>query len=183
MRHNNHRFALGVKKEHREALVAGLAAHLFTHGRIRTTLVKAKALRPFAESIITLAKKAAKTEDTAVKLHFRRLAIARVRNKVAVKKLFDEGVEQFLERSGGYTRIYKLQPRVGDAAPMGLIEYVSNSTEKRRRSPSKPAAPVAIEAKAEEPAEAVKPVEVSEAVPTDLSESAPETTENIETSK
>ena len=182
MRHNNHRFALGVKKEHREALVAGLAAHLFTHGRIRTTLVKAKALRPFAESIITLAKKAAKTEDAAVKLHFRRLAIARVRNKVAVKKLFDESVEQFLERSGGYTRIYKLQPRVGDAAPMGLIEYVSNSTEKRRRSASKPAAPV-VEAKAEEPAEAVKPVEVSEAAPTELSESAPETAGNIETSK
>lgn len=133
MRHTKHRFKLGVKKEHREALIANLASQLFTHGRIKTTLVKAKALRPFAEKIITLAKKAAQSEAPEQKLHFRRLAVARVRNEVAVKKLFDETVQQFLDRSGGYTRIYKLFPRVGDASKQGIIEFVSDSTAKRKK--------------------------------------------------
>jgi large subunit ribosomal protein L17 len=136
MRHTKHRFELGVKKEHRESLIANLATQLFTYGRIKTTLVKAKALRPFAEKVITLAKKASKAENVEKKLHFRRLALARVRSKVAVRKLFAEDVQQFLDREGGYTRIYKLIPRVGDGAPMGLIEYVSHQvSEKRRRKP------------------------------------------------
>ena len=137
MRHKNHRHQLGVKKEHRLALMANLAAALLTHGRIRTTLAKAKALRPFSEKIITLAKKAAATEDSAKKLHFRRLAIARVRDKGAVKKLFDERVEEFLVRNGGYTRIYKLVPRIGDAADMAIIELIDAADagyEKSKRS-------------------------------------------------
>jgi large subunit ribosomal protein L17 len=138
MRHTKHRFELGVKKEHRASLIANLATQLFTYGRIKTTLVKAKALRPFAEKVITLAKKASKAENVEEKLHFRRLALARVRSRVAVRKLFTEDVQQFLDRAGGYTRIYKLVPRVGDGAPMGLIEYVSHQVSEKRRRKSAP---------------------------------------------
>ena len=102
------------------------------HEKIKTTLIKAKALRPFAERIITLAKHAALSEKPEQKLHYRRLAIARIRNEVAVKKLFDETVSQFLKRDGGYTRIYKLMSRVGDGAPMALIQLVEAPSEKRR---------------------------------------------------
>lgn len=134
MRHLKHHFQLGVKQEHRKALIANLASQLFLHGKIKTTVVKAKALRPFAERIITLAKSAAIAEKPEQKLHYRRLAIARIRNEQAVKKLFDELVEQFLKRNGGYTRIYKLMSRVGDGAPMALIQLVEAVTEKRRSS-------------------------------------------------
>lgn len=129
MRHRNHNHLLGVKKEHREAMIASLAMALFTHGRIQTTLAKARALRPFAEKIITLAKRAAATEDAAKKLHFRRLAIARVRDRDAVKKLFDERVSEFLNREGGYTRIYKLGNRIGDAAEIAIIELVAGDDQ------------------------------------------------------
>ena len=150
MRHLKHHFQLGVKQEHRKALIANLASQLFLHGKIKTTVVKAKALRPFAERIITLAKSAAVAEKPEQKLHYRRLAIARVRNEQAVKKLFDELVEQFLKRNGGFTRIYKLMSRVGDGAPMALIQLVESVAEKRRSSKKK-----APKAKAEtaEPAE------------------------------
>ena len=72
------------------------------------------------------------SEKPEQKLHCRRLAIARIRNEVAVKKLFDETVSQFLKRDGGYTRIYKLMSRVGDGAPMALIQLVEAPSEKRR---------------------------------------------------
>ncbi len=137
MRHLKHHFQLGVKQEHRKALVANLASQLFLHGKIKTTVIKAKALRPFAERIITLAKSAANAEKPEQKLHYRRLAIARLRNEVAVKKLFDELTEQFLNRNGGYTRIYKLMSRVGDGAPMALIQLVEVANEKRRSSSKK----------------------------------------------
>lgn len=137
MRHGKHHFQLGVKQAHRRSLMANLASQLFLHGKIKTTVAKAKALRPFAEKIITLAKSAALSEKVEVKLHFRRLAIARIRNEAAVKKLFDESVQQFLKRNGGYTRVYKLLSRVGDAAPMALIELVEAPAEKRRSSSKK----------------------------------------------
>lgn len=124
MRHRKHRHQLGVKKEHRIALVANLCSALFTHGRIRTTLAKAKALRPFSEKIITLAKHAA-VADEARRLYLFRLAIARIRSIPAARTLFNERVSQFLDRPGGYTRIYKLSPRKGDAAPMAFIELIS----------------------------------------------------------
>ena len=132
MRHLKHHFQLSVKQEHRKSLMANLASQLFLHEKIKTTLIKAKALRPFAERIITLAKHAALSEKPEQKLHCRRLAIARIRNEVAVKKLFDETVSQFLKRDGGYTRIYKLMSRVGDGAPMALIQLVEAPSEKRR---------------------------------------------------
>lgn len=124
MRHNKHRHQLGVKKEHRTAIMASLASALFRHDRIETTLGYAKALRPFAEKVITLAKKAAATDDPAKKLHFRRLALARVRDESAVHFLFVEKVGKFTDRQGGYTRIYKLVPRVGDGANMAIIELI-----------------------------------------------------------
>ena len=163
MRHLKHRHQLGVKREHREAMMASLAAALFTHGRIQTTLTKAKALRPFAEKIITYAKKAALSEDKAVKVHYRRLAIAKVRDAAAVKKLFDERASEFLNRVGGYTRIYKIGARIGDAAEMGLIELIAASDEgykkaakkaKPAKKPAKkaPAKAKDAETKSEEPA-------------------------------
>ena len=132
MRHLKHHFQLSVKQEHRKSLMANLASQLFLHEKIKTTLIKAKALRPFSERIITLAKHAALSEKPEQKLHYRRLAIARIRNEAAVKKLFDETVSQFLKRDGGYTRIYKLMSRVGDGAPMALIQLVEAPSEKRR---------------------------------------------------
>jgi large subunit ribosomal protein L17 len=125
MRHHKHNHILGVKKEHREALLANLARALITHGRIETTLAKAKALRPFIEKIITLAKRANRVEVMEQKLHFRRLAIARVRDVGAIRALFDEKVSEFLNRAGGYTRIYKLLPRLGDASKMAIIELIA----------------------------------------------------------
>lgn len=129
MRHRKHRHQLGVKKEHREALMANLASAFIRHGRIQTTLAKAKALRPYTERLITLAKRAAQTEDAAKKLHLRRQAIARIRDKEAVKQLFDERVQEFLKREGGYTRIYKLVPRAGDAADIAIIELIGADDE------------------------------------------------------
>lgn len=163
MRHLKHHFQLGVKQEHRKALIANLASQLFLHGKIKTTVIKAKALRPFAERIITLAKSAAVAEKPEQKLHYRRLAIARVRNEQAVKKLFDELVGQFLKRNGGYTRIYKLMSRVGDGAPMALIQLVEAVAEKRRSSKKKASKSKAETAEAVEvPAEAEPKPEVAE---------------------
>ena len=124
MRHRVQKNSLGLKSDHRSALLANMASSLIQHGRIKTTLAKAKALRPFVEKVITLAKKA-KGSESKDSLHFRRLAIARLRNVVVVHKLFDEKVEEFVDRKGGYTRIYKLGVRRGDAAEMAIIELIS----------------------------------------------------------
>jgi large subunit ribosomal protein L17 len=124
MRHGKHRFLLGCTKEHREALMANLASALLRHGKIETTLAKAKALRPFVEKIITMAKKAYLAEDSAQKLHYRRMAIARIKDEDAVATLFNDRASEFIKRNGGYSRIYKLMPRTGDAAKMAIIELV-----------------------------------------------------------
>ncbi|MGE9289459.1 MAG: 50S ribosomal protein L17 [Puniceicoccales bacterium] len=129
MRHLKHRHKLGVKTAHRGALLANLTASLILHKRIQTTLSKAKALRPFAEQVITLAKKAHAAEDPARKLHYRRQAISKVRDQEAVALLFSERVEEFLTRPGGYTRIYKLVPRQGDAANIAIIELIDADDE------------------------------------------------------
>ena len=134
-------------------MMGNLAVALISHGRIETTLAKAKALRPFIEKLITLAKKAEKANDAARKLHFRRLAIARVRDKKAVAVLFDERVTEFAERAGGYTRIYKLGQRVGDAAEMGLIELIDGNDEgydKPKKKPAKKKATKKVAKKTEE---------------------------------
>lgn len=137
MRHRRHKNQLGRKKEHRVATMSNLAVALFKHGRIQTTLAKAKALRPFAEKVITLARKADLAENAAQKLHFRRLAIARVRDKLVIKDLFDNKAQEFRSRPGGYTRIYKLDKRLGDAAEMALIELIPASDEGYKSSKRK----------------------------------------------
>lgn len=160
MRHNKRKHKLGVSGPHRSAMMGNLTVALIQHGRIETTLAKAKALRPFIEKVITLAKKAEKANDAARKLHFRRLAIARVRDKAAVSKLFDELVSEFIDRSGGYTRIYKLGQRVGDAAEMALIELIDGNDEGYAKKPKKKAAKkVAAKEEAEEEAEKEAPSE------------------------
>ena len=166
MRHNKRKHKLGVSGPHRSAMMGNLMTALITHGRIETTISKARALRPVIEKIITLAKKAEKANDAARKLHYRRLAIARVRDKNAVAKLFDEIVSEFTDRNGGYTRIYKLGQRIGDAAEMGLIEFVDGNDEGYSKKPKKKAAKkkapkeAVMEAVTEEPAEESAPSEI-----------------------
>ena len=141
MRHNKHRASLGVTVEHRRAMLSNLAASLIEHGRIKTTLTKAKALRPFIEKVITKAKKAAAKADKKDAIHLRRLALSDVRNEDAVTKLFNESYKEFANRNGGYTRIYKLGPqRLGDAAEMALIELVKADDPGYKKSKGKKAA-------------------------------------------
>lgn len=148
MRHQKHRHQLGVKKEHRQAIMASLASALFRHDKIQTTLGYAKALRPFAEKMITLAKKAAATDDTAKKLHLRRQALSKIRDVSAVHFLFAEKVSKFLKREGGYTRIYKLVKRTGDAADMAIIELIEADDKGYKAAPAKAEKPAAEAAKA-----------------------------------
>ncbi len=106
-------------------MLSNLAAALIRHGRIETTLTKARALRPFVEKIITKAKKAAAASEKKDAIHLRRTALRKVRDEDAITLLFNEKAAQFAKRSGGYTRIYKLAPRrISDAAEMALIEFV-----------------------------------------------------------
>jgi large subunit ribosomal protein L17 len=116
MRHQVKTSKLGRLSKHRESLIANLAVGLITHNRITTTLAKAKAMRPFAEKLVTLGKSGS--------LHHRRLAVARIGDRDAVKKLFSDIAPRFVDRKGGYTRIFKLGHRGSDAADMALIEWV-----------------------------------------------------------
>ena len=163
MRHSKRRHSLGVSGPHLSAMMGNLAVALITHGRIQTTLTKAKALRPFIEKIITFAKKAEASNDTARKLHFRRLAIARVRDKKAVAKLFDERASEFTERNGGYTRIYKVGQRIGDAAEMALIELIDGNDEGYSKRPAKKAAKKAADTVVQEEAPAAEEASTEEA--------------------
>ncbi|MEO5957952.1 MAG: 50S ribosomal protein L17 [Opitutaceae bacterium] len=125
MRHKKHHASLGVTVEHRRAMLSNLAAALITHGRIQTTLTKAKALRPFIEKVITKAKQASAKTEKKDAIHLRRLALSDVRDETAITKLFNETYKEFANRNGGYTRIYKLGPqRISDAAELALIEFV-----------------------------------------------------------
>lgn len=141
MRHNKHHASLGVTVEHRRAMLSNLAASLIEHGRIKTTLTKAKALRPFIEKVITKAKQAAAKTDKKDAIHLRRLALSDVRNEDAVTKLFNETYKEFANRAGGYTRIYKLgAQRLGDAAELALIEFVKADDQGYKKSKGKKAA-------------------------------------------
>ena len=115
MRHRKKTVKLQRDAAHRRALLSNLTCSLIEHGRIRTTLAKAKALRPIAERMVTLAKRG--------DLHARRQAIASLRQKDAVKKLFSEVAAASADRQGGYCRITKLGARVSDSAPMAYIEW------------------------------------------------------------
>jgi large subunit ribosomal protein L17 len=144
---------LGGGSAHQKAMLANLATSLFEHGRIKTTETKARALRPYAEKLITHAKKGT--------LHNRREVLKKIRDKDVVHALFAEIGPFFSDRNGGYTRIIKVEARKGDNAPMAVIELVREKTvtaeanRARRAAASKKAAP-AKAAPAEEavPAEA-----------------------------
>jgi large subunit ribosomal protein L17 len=121
MRHARAGRKLGRDSAHRKALYSNLAGALIEHGRIETTEAKAKAVRPFAEKLITLGKRG--------DLHARRLALAELRSNDVVHLLFAEVAPRFAERPGGYTRIVKLGPRQGDSAPMAYLELVDHNPQ------------------------------------------------------
>jgi large subunit ribosomal protein L17 len=121
MRHQRSGKKLGRDSAHRRSLYANLAGALIEHGRIKTTKAKAKAVKPFAEQMITLGKRG----DLAA----RRQAIAELRSKDTVRVLFDDVAPRFAERPGGYSRIVKLGPRQGDAAEMVYLELVDYEPE------------------------------------------------------
>ncbi|MFL5952433.1 MAG: 50S ribosomal protein L17 [Gaiellaceae bacterium] len=116
MRHRRAGKKLGRDSAHRKALYSNLAGALIEHGRIKTTVAKAKAVKPFAEQMITLGKRG--------DLHARRLALAELRSQDVVHQLFADVAPRFADRPGGYTRIVKLGPRYGDAAEMVYLELV-----------------------------------------------------------
>ena len=107
---------LGGSAAHEKHILANLATELYRHGRITTTQAKARALRPYAERLITKAKRG--------DLHARRLVLAKLRDRDVVAHLFEDVAPRFKEREGGYTRILKLDPRKGDRASMAMIELV-----------------------------------------------------------
>jgi large subunit ribosomal protein L17 len=140
---------LGGSSSHQKAILANLATALFEHGRIKTTEPKARALRPYAEKLITHAKKGT--------LHNRREVLKKIRDKDIVHSLFAEIGPFFADRNGGYTRIIKVEPRKGDNAPMAVIELVQEKTvtseaERARRSGAAQAVAKKAAPKAEEPA-------------------------------
>jgi large subunit ribosomal protein L17 len=116
MRHQKKTIKLGRTADHRRALLANQVCALIQHQRIKTTLAKAKAVRPLAERMVTLGKNGS--------IHSRRRALAVLRQKSVVKKLFDDIAQRSAERNGGYTRIVKLGPRKSDSARMAFIEWV-----------------------------------------------------------
>ena len=116
MRHRNKGRQLSRTATHRTATLRNLATSLFRHERIETTTAKAKELRPYAERLITLARKG--------DVHSRRLAGRKIQDRAVLGKLFDEIAPRYTERPGGYTRILKLGNRKGDAAEISLIELV-----------------------------------------------------------
>ena len=145
---------LGGSSSHQKAILANLATALFEHGRIKTTETKARALRPYAEKLITHAKKGT--------LHNRREVLKKIRDKDVVHNLFAEIGPFFADRNGGYTRIIKVEARKGDNAPMAVIELVQEKTvtseaERARRVGASKAAPTAMpEATDAEPETAVE---------------------------
>jgi large subunit ribosomal protein L17 len=149
MRHRKKTVKLGRTAEHRNALLANQTCSLIEHGRITTTLAKAKAVRPLAEKMVTLAKRGG--------LHARRRALALLhsnstRTVKPVGKLFSDIAPRSANRNAGYTRVVKLGPRPSDSAPMAFIEWVDlivveESTSEQEKKSSKTAKPSATEDK------------------------------------
>jgi large subunit ribosomal protein L17 len=151
MRHQKKTIKLGRTAEHRKAMLANQVCSLIEHQRIKTTLAKAKAVRPLAERMVTLGKNGS--------IHARRTALAALRQKNAVRKLFDDIAPRSAERNGGYTRIVKLGQRKSDSASMAFIEWVDMAEvveekpaeeKKAKRKETQPK-PRETEAKREEP--------------------------------
>lgn len=144
MRHNRKKgLKLGTDASHTKAMKKSLAQALFTNDRIKTTITRAKALRSYAEPIITWAKKG--------DLHSRRLAIAKLGDKDLVKEIFDKAAQgMWADRNGGYTRIMKLGTRKGNNAEMVIIELVTEPVVKKAAAPAKASAPKKAPKKVEE---------------------------------
>ncbi|CAJ1508188.1 50S ribosomal protein L17 [[Mycobacterium] burgundiense] len=165
---------LGGSSSHQQALLANLATALFEHGRIKTTEPKARALRPYAEKLITHAKKGS--------LHNRRQVMKKIRDKDVVHALFAEIAPFYADRNGGYLRIIKVEARKGDNAPMAVIELVREKTvtseadRARRSAAAQPVAAAAAPQAAVEPEEAEGPTaEEAEATEVEATEAeAPE---------
>src|SRR3954453_10632360 len=157
MRHQKKTIKLGRTAEHRKALLANQVCSLIEHERIKTTLAKAKAVRPLAERMVTLGKNGS--------LHARRTALAVLRQKNAVRKLFESIAPRSAERMGGYTRIVKLGPRKSDSAPIAFLEWVDaapvteekESKEPKKKGKEKPAKSETPEAAAPAAAEQEQP--------------------------
>src|SRR5438093_6122859 len=147
MRHRRAGKKLGRDSAHRKALYSNLAGSLIEHGRIRTTVTKAKAVKPFAEQMITLGRRG--------DLHARRQATAFLRSRDVVHKLFAEVAPLFKDRPGGYTRIVKIGPRAGDSAEMVYLELVDEEYVAKERAEvttsERTPEPVAAEAAVAEP--------------------------------
>ncbi len=124
MRHQKKTLKLGRKAEHRNSLLANQVCSLIEHDRIKTTLAKAKAVRPFAEKMVTLGKQG--------NLHARRQAFAFLGQKELVRKLFSDVAPRVARRQGGYVRIVKLGPRASDSAPMALLEWVDTAVKQEK---------------------------------------------------
>jgi len=139
MRHRKAGLKLNRTSSHRDAMFRNMVTSLFKHQRIRTTDVKAKELRRWADNIITLAKRG--------DLHARRQALSIVREKEVVNKLFAEAAEHYGDRAGGYTRVVKLGRRPGDAAPISLIELVLSVDDKKKKVKKKKKAKAQIDKK------------------------------------
>ena len=156
MRHQKKTIKLGRTAEHRKALLANQVCSLIEHERIKTTLAKAKAVRPLAEKMVTLGKNGS--------LHARRTALAVLRQKNAVKKLFDNIAPRSADRKGGYTRIIRLGQRQSDSASVAFIEWVDAApateekpVEEKTAKPQKEPTPVAKEEKPEAAAPTEQP--------------------------
>ncbi|PYL71180.1 MAG: 50S ribosomal protein L17 [Verrucomicrobia bacterium] len=162
MRHQKKAFKLGRTAEHRKALLANQVCALIEHQRIKTTLAKAKAVRPLAEKMVTLGKKGS--------IHARRNALATLRHKTAVKKLFDQIAPRSTDRNGGYTRIVRLGQRKSDSAPMAFIEWVDAAQVAEEKAAEEKGA----KTKKEKPVQAKEPApEPKESAPMPAEESKP----------
>ncbi len=148
MRHQRKTVKLGRKEGHRKSLLANLAVSLIAHNRIKTTLAKAKAVKPLAEKLVTIGKK-----NT---IHARRTAKAVLRQDEAVTKLFAEIAPRAADRKGGYTRIIKIGQRRSDASEMAFIEWVDAPVLVETAAPEPKPAKKAAKAKAETAAPAAE---------------------------
>jgi len=157
MRHRKRTAKLGMKSQHRRATLANLVCSLIKHNRITTTIAKAKETRRYADKMVTLAKKGT--------LHHRRAAVAFLREKDAVKKLFAELGKQHADRNGGYTRVIRVGSRLGDAAEMAIVEWTGTATApvepEKEKSAQEPKPKAKKPAKAKEATEAKETAAVS----------------------
>jgi len=166
MRHRKAGLKLNRTSSHRKAMFRNMVTSLIKYEKIRTTDAKAKEIRRWGDKLVTLAKRG--------DLHARRQALAIVRERAVVKKLFDEAPGRFGEISGGYTRVVKLGRRPGDAAAMSLVAFVTPGDTKPKKSKKKAPNPAVESKPKEEKTEAAKSKEESIKVTSDVSSVSPE---------